>query len=320
MENIKVELKFPTTVDPKNFEIGVLMCRMQVAELHDFHIKLIDTVCENHKKVIILLGVPRISQTEKNPLDFTTRKLMIQERYPNITILPQRDERKDEVWSAKLDEKLNEVYHGSGTFLLYGSRDSFIPHYKGRYKTVELISSFEDLSGTQIRKEIARQPITTVEARRGAIYANFGRYPVTFPCVDVVAYNDNGEILMAKKPNEDLWRFVGGFVDRTDENYEAAAKREFSEESGGCEISDLKYVASGKIRDWRYKGEKDGIMSTLFIGKFSFGKATPTDDIAVLQWLDWRALKVEDIMEEHQEIFVKLQAFLAQEELTPLNN
>ena len=98
------------------------------------------------------------------------------------------------------------------------------------------------------------------------------------------------KILFGKKPNETLYRFIGGFVDRSDVSWEHAAKREFMEESGGCEIGDLRYVASSKINDWRYANSESGIMTTLFLGKFMWGKVTPSDDIASLTWV-----KPEDI-------------------------
>ena len=75
----EIQLEIPLTVNVKDFEVGVIVCRMQVPHLHRAQKKLIDTVCDNHSKVVIFLGVSRITKTEKNPLDFNTRRLMIQE-------------------------------------------------------------------------------------------------------------------------------------------------------------------------------------------------------------------------------------------------
>jgi hypothetical protein len=48
-------------------------------------------------------------------------------------------------------------------------------------------------------------------------------------------------------------------------------------------------------------------MTTLFLGKFIFGAIRPTDDIAVLEWVNPFELDVEkDIMEEHQFLYKKL--------------
>ena len=74
----KIELNIPKIVKVSDYEIGVLICRMQVPELHPVHRELIDSVCENHKKVIIFLAVPIVEQTKRNPLDFASRKAMIQ--------------------------------------------------------------------------------------------------------------------------------------------------------------------------------------------------------------------------------------------------
>lgn len=306
----EIKLQIPPLVHPKDYQVGVIVCRMQVPYLHDAHKHLIDTVCGYHNKVVIFLGVPRVTQTEKNPLDFTTRKLMIQDEYPNITILPLRDQREDSLWSYILDDQLSMAYDGTPSFLLYGSRDSFIPYYKGKFQTVELISSHEELSGTELRNLTANQQLTTSEARKGAIYQAYGRRPITYPTVDVVAYNDKGELLLGKKPNESKWRFIGGFVDPTDANWEQAAQREFREETGGsANISDLRYVASARINDWRYQGEKDSIMTTLFMGKWIFGRAEASDDIVDLSWISVDKLRKEYkdlIMAEHVELFGKL--------------
>ena len=48
------------------YSIGVLVGRFQVHELHEAHHYVIDQVVENHKKVILFLGVPKVVGTKNN--------------------------------------------------------------------------------------------------------------------------------------------------------------------------------------------------------------------------------------------------------------
>lgn len=301
-------MEIKANIDPKDYPIGVIMARFQVHKLHEGHIKLINKVCENHKKVIIFLGVPQIENTKENPLDFASRKAMIQDLYPQVVVMPHKDQRSDEVWSQKLDDEIRMPY-GNLKALLYGSRDSFIPHYLGKYDVVELVTDVF-YSGTEVRKQVSREVLSSSDFRAGVIHATYAVWPITYPTVDVVAYNDEGQILLAKKPNEKLYRFIGGFTDRSDNSYEEAAKREFMEETGGCEIADLTFVASGKINDWRYAKTDCGIMTTLFVGKFVFGRINPSDDISELAWKNTNELTIEDIMPEHRDLYTKLTWYL----------
>lgn len=304
-----MSLQIKTEINSSEYEIGVIVCRMQVHKLHEGHIKLINHVCDNHKKVILFLGVAVVGNTKSNPLDFASRRAMIQQQYPHIVILPQKDQRSDENWSRELDNQIRTPF-GETTALLYGSRDSFLPHYKGKHDVVELITDVY-YSGTEVRRQVSREILESEDFRAGVIHANYAQRAVTYPTVDVVAYNEKGQILLGKKPNENLYRFIGGFVDRTDVNWEQSAMREFHEETGGCEIGDLRYVASGAIKDWRYNKTESGIMTTLFIGKFMWGAIQPSDDIASLHWLDPFEIDIEnEVMEEHRELFVKLITYL----------
>lgn len=311
----KIDLNIPTVVKVEDYEIGVLIGRFQVPELHPVHRELINTVCNNHKKVIVFLGVPVVEQTHRNPLDFATRKLMIQKEFPMVTILPVRDQRDNKVWSHLLDQKISEPF-GNRKALLYGCRDSFIPFYHGRHKTVELIGNNHDISGTSIRDEVSKEIVDSPEFRKGVIYANYGRYPVIMPCADIVVHDPtNNTILLGKKPNENQYRFIGGHVEVTDESYEAAALKELSEEAGDisvCETtSNLKYICSGKIKDWRHVKESSEIFSTLFLATKQYGSAKAGDDIEEVKWF-----KIEDILDyesyskiivpEHVDFFGKL--------------
>lgn len=315
----KIELNIPRLVNVEDYEIGVLIGRFQVPELHSVHRELIQTVCKNHKKVIIFLGVPVVEQTHRNPLDFATRKLMIQKEFPLVTILPVRDQRDNKVWSHILDQKISEPF-GNRSALLYGSRDSFIPFYHGRHKTVELLGNNVDISGTVIRDGVSKEIIDSTDFRKGVIYANYGRYPVIMPCADIVVHDPvNNTILLGKKPNENQFRFIGGHVEVTDESYEAAALKELSEEAGGISIcettSNLKYICSGKIKDWRHAKETSEIFSTLFLATKQYGSAKAGDDIEEVKWF-----KIEDMLDyetysklivpEHVDFFGKLVAYL----------
>ena len=315
----KIELVIPPVVHVEDHEIGVIVARMQVPELHPVHRKLIDTVCENHKKVIIFLGVPVVEQTKRNPLDFASRKAMIQSDYPEITIIPIRDQRNNETWSHILDNKIAEPY-GNRKPLLYGSRDSFIPYYRGKHQTVELVGNDVDTSGTAIRDEVSREITPTTDFRKGIIYANYGRYPVIMPCADIVVYDPTTDsILLGRKPQENLFRFIGGHVEVTDDSYEAAAVKELSEEAPGISIcettSTLRYICSGRIKDWRHAKENSEIFSTLFMATKMSGSAKAADDIEEVKWF-----KVKDIIDyevyakkivpEHIEFFGKMVDYL----------
>ena len=94
----------------KQYEIGVIVGRFQLHDLHEAHKELIEQVIAKHKKVVLFLGVSRILGSTNNPLDFTARKKMIQNYYPEINISPLPDHRYDDVWSKSLDSRIREIF------------------------------------------------------------------------------------------------------------------------------------------------------------------------------------------------------------------
>ena len=298
-------MEYKKSINLADYTVGVIIGRFQTPYLHEGHLGLIKHVVDNHKKAILFLGISRITDSSYNPLDYISRRLMIQSYFPNLTILPVEDNRSDHTWSNSIDN-LIRISSGEAKAVIYGSRDSFIGRYHGKNMVIEL-DPISLHSSTEIREVASRTIIDSSDWRSGVVYGINKQRPVTYPTVDVVAYNDKKEILLCKKSNEDSYRFIGGFVDRTDANYELAAKREFYEETSGSEIDELKYIASGQIKDWRYYKSQSGIMTTLFLGKFIFGTCKPSDDIALLHWLNPFEIDIEkDIMEEHRELFKKL--------------
>jgi bifunctional NMN adenylyltransferase/nudix hydrolase len=264
-------------------DVGVLVGRFQVHSLHDAHVELIQTVCDNHAKVIIFLGLSPCLVTRNNPLDFESRKQMILEKFPNVNVLYIKDVHDDKLWSRKLDESIHDLVSPNQTVTLYGGRDSFIKHYTGKYKTQELESD-RIMSGSEIRKEISAKVKADPSFRAGVIWASHNQYPKVLTCVDVAVYNDKGEFLFARKPNETLYRFIGGFSDPRSKSFEIDVKREVSEEAH-IEIDDIRYMGSTLIDDWRYRGEVDKIKTLFFKAKYVFGSPQADDDIAELRWI-----------------------------------
>lgn len=303
-------------------EVGCIVGRFQTSKLHQGHKDLINEVLKNHKKVIIFVGNSRVPNTKKNPLDYASREKMLRNEYGNkISVQPITDQRSNDTWSQILDNKINEIYPDKKA-IIYGSRDSFIGSYTGKKQVIELEPS-GTYNATNLREEVARETLETEDFRAGAIYATFNQRPVTYPTVDVCAYNENGEILMAKKPSENLWRFVGGFVDRTDESFEEAALREFKEETGGnCGVANPIYIVSQKVDDWRYRKEESGIMTTLYLVEKRTGFAKASDDIAVVQWIPIREFSNYDgirtkVMPEHRDLMQILVDKVYKENLIP---
>jgi bifunctional NMN adenylyltransferase/nudix hydrolase len=277
-------------------EIGVIIGRFQVTELYAGHIELIQKVIHNHKQIVILLSVTPVLVTKKNPLDFITRKEMILKVFPNITILSLPNEPDDNDWSRELDKRIREVFP-IGDALLYSGRDSFRSAYTGIFETTE-IEQIADFSDVEMLKDFSIETKVNPNFRVGVIFAVHNQYPKVFPTVDVAIMRGD-EMLLGRKSHQALFRFIGGFVDPTDDNFEQAAQREAQEETG-VEVGNLQYVGTAKIDDWRYRHETDKIITTLFTADYISGNAKAQDDIAEIKWFKINNLTTEDFVVEHR--------------------
>jgi bifunctional NMN adenylyltransferase/nudix hydrolase len=293
---------------------GIVVGRFQTDCLHEGHLALLTEVGERHNhRVIVFLGSPSTSPTKRDPLDFETRSQMIKATYPDYQVVPLKDKKTDEIWSRELDERIADIV-GFGKVTLYGSRDSFVPHYKGVHAVQELVlhANLKVHSATAIRNAITNKVMASPDFRRGIIYDQLNSWTRTIPCVDIAPmykgtpdknFPTGNMILLGKKKEESLWRFIGGHAE--DGSYEDDARRECMEECG-LSIARLEYVTSGIIEDWRYRDTPERIKSMLFIGWTNGQGAKAGDDINEVKWFDLSKLDSTMIEVEHRPFFETL--------------
>lgn len=284
-------------------EVGVIVGRFQVPELHDAHVDLIQSVIDRHPKVVIFLGLSPCKTTYNNPLDFEARKQLILDKFPQVNVLYIKDERDDEVWSRKLDSQIEDILGANQKAVLYGSRDSFIPYYTTkRYETIELEPD-RFVSGTEIRKLVSQKVKSTPDFRAGVIWGVNNQFSGPMLTVDIAVINkEEKRILLCRKPTEKQYRFVGGFV-QSGEKAEIAAKRELMEETG-LGADDWRFISTSVIDDWRYRKERNKVLTMLWYCKYIFGGPKAADDISEVRWFDTNLLWNEDwvklnVVEEH---------------------
>lgn len=263
--------------------IGVIIARFQTPYLHEGHKSLIRSVKNNHNKIVIVLGISPVLGSRRNPLDFHTRERMIKKEYNDLVVLPLPNHPIDSVWSQNLDTLLSNTFPGAG-FRLYGSRDSFIPFYNGKFGTEQLAETGSH-SSTILREKLSDQVLDSEEFRTGVIYAYSNTYEKVYPTVDIALFRKNKqEILLGRKNIDNKWRLLGGFSDPTDESYEAAAKREMTEECGEIDTTAMAYEGSFRVNDWRYMNETDKIITCMFSADIVSGEPKGSDDIAEVKW------------------------------------
>ena len=298
-------------------DVGVIVARFQTHELHQAHRDLIDAVCARHSRVIIFLGLSPLLNTINNPLDFNNRKHMLQEAYGDrIEVYYIDDKFSDDVWSANLDAQINKWLKPHQTCMLYGSRDSFLSHYKGSNPTQELESTLF-ISGTEQRRQIANRFPSSAAFRAGQIAATFNRFPTCFPTVDVAVFDPTKRrVLLGRKEKEPSLRFIGGFASPASPSYEADAKREVWEEAS-IEVDQVEYIGSTLIDDWRYRKETDKIKTIFFIATFVHGRPEAKDDIVEVQWVDLDQLCAGNVpvMPSHAPLVAMLATYVKKENI-----
>lgn len=296
----------------ERYDIGVVIGRFQVADLHKAHLRLLDEVKQNHKQMIIMLGVPIVLGQLDNPLPFPARAEMLREKYPKALIVHLSDMPGDnDGWSKQVDN-LVRMLCPFGSVCLYGGKESFIVSYSGIYSTYELsIISGED--GTKVRSNIGHELVNDVSFRKGIIYNSQNQYQRVFPTVDeAITRTDRGmvEVFMGRRKEGMGLRFPGGFVDTSDKNLEAAMRREKLEEIDIESSNKLVYVGSNLQQDYRYKTPDARIMTTLFQSDYMFGSGKPKDEFHSTEWIEVSLYNINLIEEAHQTLFTMLCAHI----------
>ena len=110
---------------PVTHEVGVIVGRFQVPELHAGHRALFDHVIARHRKVLVVLGCAPAVNSVTNPLDFQARYQMVHETYPGLLATRVDDQNDDDRWSQQLDAAIAPHLTPGQRPLPYGSRDSF---------------------------------------------------------------------------------------------------------------------------------------------------------------------------------------------------
>lgn len=285
--------------------LGVIIGRFQTPYLHNGHTKLINHVYERHEKVLILLGTTTVKGGRADPLDYETRRMMLYDFYPKAKIKALPDYKSDNIWSSEVDKLVLSSCdsHSSSLYenaILYGSRDSFIPHYTGGYPSEMVYEASSATSATFIRNGISKYPEGTMDFRKGVVYGAYNRYDVVYPTVDI-AVRQGDNIILGRKLGEEKLRFIGGFVDPKDDSLEEAALRELREEAGNFKVSeDIVYLGSFKVDDWRLKKEKDSILTSFFYVKYIEGDMKAGDDIAELHSIPVTKLTPDLVEPEHR--------------------
>lgn len=272
-------------------KMNMFVGRFQTNVISEEYYNHVMEVSKNVDTLHFIVCLSALPCSKNNPLDFNARELMINEAFGHngkiVNITYVKDTALNDVWSEEFDKQVSIYAKHYELKNIYGKQTSFINNYNGKYlKYVipfDIESSYNAISKTTNKNK---------DFRDGAIWACNTRYTCLYQAVDIAVFNDKNQLLLARKPKEVKFRFVGGFVD-PDSNFESSnllernAARELHEEASLLyPPEDFKYIGSFMINDWRYKNEIDKVMSSLFIVKFNGGIPIPNDDICELKWVD----------------------------------
>ncbi|TDD69404.1 NUDIX domain-containing protein [Actinomadura darangshiensis] len=121
------------------------------------------------------------------------------------------------------------------------------------------------------------------------------------PSVNVIAANEDGEILLILRADNDNWALPGGAVD-LGESVRQAAIRETREETGiSCEIVGIVGIYSDPRHVIRYTSNEEvrQEFSIVLTGRPIGGRPTPSDESREVHWMasgDIKSLRMDRSM------------------------
>ena len=110
------------------------------------------------------------------------------------------------------------------------------------------------------------------------------------PCVDLALFNQNGELLIAKRlrePFKGKYDLPGGFVDKYD-SFDTALLREAKEELGldESQIINIKYIGSYNS-EYPWVNEVLRVSPAVFMADLADGaKVKAMDDVEAVEWIN----------------------------------
>ncbi|MDQ6963231.1 MAG: NUDIX domain-containing protein [Mariprofundaceae bacterium] len=290
-------------------QTSVVIGRFQVPDLHEGHRHLLD-VANQADQLIIVVGVHVFPASRDHPMDFDSRRMMLEKYYPQATILGLNDTASDRVWSAHLDA-LIQAHTIFESVILYAGRDSFSSHYYGQF-SVHHVAQIEQHNGQGLRQKVRDKPLDSHDFRHGVVYATQAKYSTFYMTVDIALlcqYEGRTWVLLGYKKHEPKrWCFPGGFVDAGDETTELAARRELYAETAYQSKDDLKLVGHFRIKDWRQTPDQQLItfFYTTWCDYTSFKAANHLEQLA---WHSLEHLDQINFADDHAMLYQQLIAY-----------
>ena len=261
--------------------------------------------------MILVVKTPAVKSTKDSPLSYESVEWMARCSFDGLfkEIRSLKECNDPEKWCKDLDALLPE------NCTIYELDDLCLHSRKyeensGKHPIVVLSTGLDEHE--RMLRETVDTETQNFDYRRGAQAALNSQYDSVYPTVDCVIFSDDSlsHMYMVKKPDEKRWRFVGGFSDPSDTSYSCAARREAKEETG-MECVCFDWIGSTKIDDWRYRNERNKIITNIFAMKVVSGEAKADDDVSEIELKNIDELTFDDIQPEHIPIFEKVKHYVA---------
>ena len=138
---------------------------MRAQPFHIGHKKMIDLMLENCEQVTIILGSIQEQGTERNPLNYTTRKKMLQNvyrfspDYPRLKIIGLFDINNPAEWAEYVLDFMNESFPQLERPDVYFAGSSYEAHwFKAAFRNIEIVDrtdqNFPFVTGSMVRDMI----------------------------------------------------------------------------------------------------------------------------------------------------------------------